>query len=363
MGLQFDHGAQFFTAGSPRLQRLVQSWQQAGAVQQWAANVAHLDAAAGTLTSGAPSSSGSGSGSSSSSGGPRPGEGFFGALSGRALYVGCPSMDALCGHLAACPQLHEVRSGVRATRAAFDMYGKWLLEGVPLKPVVQQSERRDLPLAKPWNLGVYDALVFADKMVAVPGTPGAMEVQGAEPVVAALEQMRQVGGTPLLALMVAFRGEAPLLPFDAASVSGSAALQWIVHDSAKPGRQRGDGLQCWVALSTPEFAQQLLGAPGPGGMLPPQTPEYLAGLAPLLYKELASLLRCVAPGQALLEPAFVQCQRWGSALPARPLGRVCLAVPERRAAACGDFCLGAGVEAAVESALAASAAVQKMLGA
>jgi hypothetical protein len=373
MGLQFDHGAQVFTATSPRFQQLVHSWQQAGAVQQWDAGVVHLDAATGAVSSGS-SSGGGGGGSSvpsssssssssvpSSSSGREAEGGFFGSLSGRPLYVGSPGMGALCAHLAASPQLAEVRTGVRVSRAAFDKYGKWLLEGIPLKPVVQQSERREQPLATPWNLGVFDALVLADKMVAIPGTPGAVEVQNAGALAPALEQMQRVGSTPLFSLMVAFRGQQRLLPFEAASVSNSASLQWLAHDSAKPGRQRADGLQCWVAVSTPQFAQQLLGEPGADGRLPPQTPEYLASLAPLLYKEVAALLRRVVPEQELPEPVFVQCQRWGSALPAAPLGRPYLAVPERVAAACGDFCLGGGVEGAVESALAASEAVQKML--
>jgi renalase len=369
MGLQFDHGAQFFAAASPRFQQLVKSWQGAGAVQQWHAGVAHLDAATGAVTApaGSSSSSSSGGGGSDGSSGAASSSGrgadggFFGCLSGRPLYVGSPGMGALCAHLAASPQLREARTGVRVSRAAFDKYGKWLLEGVPLAPVVRQSERAEQPLARPWNLGVFDALVLADKMVAIPGTPGALELTNAGPLAPALEQMRGVGGTPLFSLMVAFRAQQRLLPFEAASVSNSAALQWLAHDSAKPGRQRSDGLQCWVAVSTPQFARQLLGEPGPDGRLPPQTPEYLASLAPLLYKEVAALLRRLAPEQELPEPVFVQCQRWGSALPAAPLGRPCLAVPRRMAAACGDFCLGGGVEGAVESALAASEAVQGML--
>lgn len=348
MGLQFDHGCQIFTARSPAFQQLVHQWQQQGAVQQWTGNIVHYDAATSTTS---PASS---SAAAASNGG------FFGALSGSPVYVGTPSMDALCSSLAASPQLHQMRTGMRVTRAAFDKYGKWLLEGMPLKPVVLKSDREDLPLAKPWNLGVFDALVYADKMVAVQGAPGCMELLGAEPLAAAFDQMQQVGGSPLLSLMVAFKAQQPLLPFDAASISNSATLQWISHDSTKPGRQRSDGLQCWVAVSTPEFAKQLIGA-GPDGRLPPQTPEYLASLAPQMYQELVSVARELVPEQALPEPVFVQCQRWGSGLPARPLGRTHVVVPQVKAAACGDFCLGGGIENAAESALAAAEAVKQML--
>lgn len=49
--------------------------------------------------------------------------------------------------------------------------------------------------------------------------------------------------------------------------------------------------------------------------------------------------------------------RWGSAYVTAPLGQPCMHQPEARFAAAGDFCLGAGVENALASGLAAAEAL------
>ncbi len=129
------------------------------------------------------------------------------------------------------------------------------------------------------------------------------------------------------------------------------------------GRGRADGMQTLVAVSTTAFAEQLISR-NADGSLPPQTPELLAGLVPPMF---AALRRALAPlladseGQ-LQEPAFVQVHRWGSALPAAPFGSPCLTADTASLAACGDFCLGGGVEGAVLSADAAAQALTSVLG-
>jgi predicted NAD/FAD-dependent oxidoreductase len=60
--------------------------------------------------------------------------------------------------------------------------------------------------------------------------------------------------------------------------------------------------------------------------------------------------------------ACVQVHRWGSALPAQPFGSPCLTAESALLAACGDFCLGAGVENAVMSGKAAADIVHSLLG-
>lgn len=57
----------------------------------------------------------------------------------------------------------------------------------------------------------------------------------------------------------------------------------------------------------------------------------------------------------------VQVHRWGSAFPAQPFGSPCLTADSAQLAACGDFCLGAGVENAVLSGRAAAEAMISML--
>ena len=58
-----------------------------------------------------------------------------------------------------------------------------------------------------------------------------------------------------------------------------------------------------------------------------------------------------------------QVHRWGSALPAKPFGSPCLTAESALLAACGDFCLGAGVENAVLSGEAAAEAINSLLSA
>lgn len=57
----------------------------------------------------------------------------------------------------------------------------------------------------------------------------------------------------------------------------------------------------------------------------------------------------------------LQVHRWGSALPSKPFGSPCLTAESALLAACGDFCLGAGVENAVLSGKAAAEAVNSLL--
>lgn len=155
-------------------------------------------------------------------------------------------------------------------------------------------------------------------------------------------------------------------------------------------------MQSVVAVATPAFAESLLERTADGS-LPPQTPELLARMVPPMFgalqRALAPLLQ--AQGGRLQEPAFVQvrmrarrrlppgCEhagaarvhcaecaprasaqvhRWGSAMPARPFGVPCLTAESARLAACGDFCLGTGVENAVTSGRAAADALAAMLG-
>lgn len=77
---------------------------------------------------------------------------------------------------------------------------------------------------------------------------------------------------------------------------------------------------------------------------------------------ITSALPCAHPaGMPLARPEFMQAQRWGSAFPAQPFGVPCLKAGSAKLVACGDFCLGAGIENAALSAQAAAAAMKEML--
>jgi predicted NAD/FAD-dependent oxidoreductase len=60
---------------------------------------------------------------------------------------------------------------------------------------------------------------------------------------------------------------------------------------------------------------------------------------------------------------LLQVHRWGAAFPAKPFGSPCLKAETAQLAACGDFCLGAGIENAVLSGQAAAEAMSEMLAA
>lgn len=59
---------------------------------------------------------------------------------------------------------------VQVAKAAFDgSTRKWVLEGAVRTPMNVMADLKQQPPIKPWNLGVYDALVLADKMTGCPG--------------------------------------------------------------------------------------------------------------------------------------------------------------------------------------------------
>ncbi|GFR44552.1 hypothetical protein Agub_g5823, partial [Astrephomene gubernaculifera] len=244
------------------------------------------------------------------------------------------------------------------------------------------------------SLGSYDAIVLADCQVARPGSPGHISFQAPSsgPLTALLAAMRELPRQPLFALMLGFRegegqgqegeeqgraeaagGAVPLaLPggADAVWLQGGAAFQWLARDSSKPGRQRSDGLSCWVALTRPDFAARLLqedlesstpqsSSPLPPSattsstttpnnnnsgtdkkaptsaptVLPPADAAYTSRKAQQLWTALQHDLRALtltgaaaggaggAPGQQQLQqlrlqqPAYLSAHRWGGAFP------------------------------------------------
>lgn len=358
--LQFDHGCQFFTARSASFREMVAGWLEDGIVEEWQGDFVELHADTGALyhkssqkTSAKPLSAG-----------------FFNVLASGPVYVGTPSMDAVCRTLAAHSKL-RVQLGMKIQRAARDAWGKWVLEGEPVVSVRSGSDRTASPTFTPWNAGVYDAIVLADKMTAVEGAPGYVSLEHLPTLAPAVAELADVGSTPLLSLMLAFQltpGAPRMFPFEAAVVKPPCGIQWIAQDTSKPGRQRQDGVQCWVAITTSAFAREVLGLGTSGasnGPLPLQTPEYLAELAPRVLQELYTAVQEVPGLGQLPPPLFMQLQRWGSALPTRRLRIAALHRAPEHCAACGDFAavtdeLG-GVEAAAVSGIAAADALHASL--
>jgi hypothetical protein len=100
---------------------------------------------------------------------------------------------------------------LQVSRAAFDSStGKWLLEGAVRSPARTRTDIKQLPPYTPWNLGVFDALVLADKMVGIPGKPG--RAQG--------QQRRRTPQSSLAAVCVQGGGKGGGLEAVASGVSG-----------------------------------------------------------------------------------------------------------------------------------------------
>lgn len=172
-GLQFDHGAQFFTAHSTRFRQQVAAWVAGGHAALWEGRF-------GTL-----------------------GEHGFRAALPEARYVGTPRMSALGRHLA---EGLTVRTGVRVTRVVPDRGG--------LVHAEDGSEER-----------------FDQVVVAVPSVQ-AVPLLAAVPTLTARAAEAEMA--PCRALMLQFA--TPLdLPFDGVEVT-RGPLSWIARDASKPGR-------------------------------------------------------------------------------------------------------------------------------
>lgn len=220
-----------------------------------------------------------------------------------------------------------------------------------------------------------DALVVADSLPAKAGSPGEVALSGSAQVAAAMARMAGLTRVPLFSLLMAYRagGSGGLrLPFDAATILNSPHFQWLADGCTKPGRTSAAPAgaapeawsQSWTAITTPEYGQQLLGISGVGQPLPPQSKEYLEERAEQMFAQLVLALTggTVPQTTSVPRPDVLVAHRWGSAYTTPPLGQPCLSVPAAHFVACGDFCLGPGVETAALSGLAAAEAVVSALG-
>ncbi|MDP1570161.1 MAG: FAD-dependent oxidoreductase [Vicinamibacterales bacterium] len=181
--LQFDHGAQYFTARDPGFAAAVSAWSDAGVVRPWAGRFASFDS-----------------------------EGREAVNDAVTRWVGVPGMSAIGRHLAGGL---DVRTGARVTRLAREDAG--------------------------WTATLEDGATmdgFDRVIVAVPA-PQAVPLLDAAPALAA--GAARVPMHPCWAVLVAFDAPVPVR-FDAAFVLHSP-LGWVAHDGMKPKRGRAD---TWV---------------------------------------------------------------------------------------------------------------------
>lgn len=220
-----------------------------------------------------------------------------GAPADAALYVGVPGMSAFGQALAAG---HCVEFDFRVAGL--------------------------VPAAQGWRIRADDGRTrgpYRVVAIAIPA-PQASALQGLPARFApALDDVRML---PCTALMAAF--SAPLESTVDLDARPDAVLSFVCRNSAKPHRA---GLEAWVlhadaawsaanaSTAEPAVAEALLGALG------------------------ARL------GLALPVPTGTVVHRWRYARVADPLGEPCLYDETARVGLCGDWCLGARVEAAYQS--------------
>jgi len=203
-GLQFDHGAQYFTARSPEFRQQVQEWQNAGVVADWDGPFVTLDH--GTI-------------------GPDPGQ-------GDARYVGMPGMNALCRDLAV--QVQTVQCGLRVDQLRQTPAG-WQLSGLMLQDSATWSCETE----------------FAAVVCSIPA-PQTMALFPDDCSFQPQLQLPQMA--PCWCVMLELAERLPVA-WSGAFVQNSP-LRWIARDSAKPGRN--SQRECWVLHASPEWSAEHL---------------------------------------------------------------------------------------------------------
>ncbi len=212
-------------------------------------------------------------------------------------WVGVPGMSAVAGHLAAGLAIRTERriTGVERHQAG------WRLLGADGTPV-----------------GEAETVI-----VAVPA-PQAVALLAASPRLA--DRAAAIAFQPCWAMMLGCGAPLPL-PFDGAFVN-VGPLSWVARNTSKPGRT---GDEAWVLHASPEWSR-----------------DHLEDEAPAVAE---TLRRAFADATGVGPPAdaMMSAHRWRYARAQAPLGEPCLFDGDLAIGACGDWCLGANVEAAFRS--------------
>ena len=232
-------------------------------------------------------------------------DGATGSRAGEARFVGVPGMSAICKHAA---QAVEVRVGTRVAE------------------VLAESGRHRLVDVDGRSVGTFDTVLVT--------TPPAQ----ARPLLASAQRLADRAASvvmlPCWTVMAAF-AEPLDLPFEGAFVEDSP-LGWVAHDGAKPGRPTPNA---WVLQATPGWSAEHVGA----------SPDLVTDL----------LLDAFARAASIRLPAATHrdAHRWMYARTEEAVSSSFLLADNCRLAVAGDWLLGARVEAAYLSGLAAAEAL------
>jgi hypothetical protein len=290
-----DHGAQLLSPppSATHFRRLLRSWEQAELVARWDARFVRFEDGRVVRDEG-------------------------------ERFVAVPTMNALAAHLAGDV---DVRLASRVDRLVREA-GAWRLEGV-----VDSGPPGSGRDGSPTDFGAFDAVV-----VAVP-SPQAVPLLRVVPALAEIASRAEMDAC--LAALVAF--DERIEPGWDAAFDPDGELSWMSRESSKPGRpaiEDGDGaLDAWSLHASPMHSEALL--------------ELDA--ATIAEELLGSFARRL--GRKLPKPRVLQGHRWRYAQVAEPVGPDCLFDRDTRLGACGDWCLGARIDDAFASGVAAAGRV------
>lgn len=165
----------------------------------------------------------------------------------------------------------------------------------------------------------------------VAAIPAAQASNLLEPADAAFAALDKVDMAPCWAAMLAFEKRMPAVP-DMIRAMDDQTLALVVRNSSKPGRSG----ETFVLHATPRWSRAHI-------------KDDSAMVAPAL---LEAMRRVSGLGADLPYPIHITAKRWLYALVETPLDAPFLANADNTLFACGDWCIGARIEAAHESGLA-----------
>jgi photolyase PhrII len=287
--IAIDHGAPFFHVSDERFRRHVDSWIEDGVCSQWSATVGRWDGVSLTEHE-------------------------------HTLYVGTPTMDAVCTHLG---RDLAIESSVAATRMERKADG-WAIE----------VERHD---AGGTSSGPFDAVVLA---MPEPQVRRLLPEHESSPAGAAL--VPGSGMYPTWVLMCRIAGPANRLP-PIINTPRDEVIAMFVKDDAKPARHIEPDVGCWIVHASRDWSTRNIDATRDDA-------------EELLREESARVLSAITQTAAHSDQVVpIAAHRWGFARPREPVRAECGFDADMRIAVCGDGYAHTGVEAAYLSGQAAAA--------
>ncbi len=235
---------------------------------------------------------------------------------GTAWYTGVPGMRSFGGALSENLSIRYDTRITRLQKVRAEGRQRWALQctsGDANQAAIEVTE------------GLFDGVV-----IAIPA-PQARDLLDVAPVLK--KRMAGVTMLPCFALMLAF-GEAVECDFDARFVKG-ARISFMARDSSKPGRRSGER---WVVHASHQWSEEHLF-------------DDLADVQAKLTKAFHE-----ATGTSL-QPVHAAVHRWRYSRVEETLGEAFLWDQNAAIGVCGDWCLGARIEAAWSSGVALAKAM------